>query len=47
MSSAATGTFKGAFYGPNANELGAIWSLSEPTSDGGKSALGVIGATHQ
>lgn len=45
FSSAATGTFKGALYGPNANEIGAIWSLSEPTSDGGKSALGVIGAT--
>ena len=47
MSSAATGTFKGALYGPNANELGAIWSLSEPTVDGGKSVLGVIAATHQ
>ena len=47
MSSAATGTFKGALYGPNANELGAIWSLSEPTTDGGKSVLGVIAATHQ
>jgi hypothetical protein len=45
FSSAATGTFKGALYGPNAQELGAIWSLSEPTADGGKSALGVIGAT--
>jgi len=47
MSSAATGTFKGALFGPNANELGAIWSLSEPTLEGGKSALGVIGATRQ
>ena len=45
FSSAATGTFKGALYGPNAQELGAIWSLSESTADGGKSALGVIGAT--
>jgi hypothetical protein len=45
FSSAATGTFKGALYGPNAQELGAIWSLSESTTDGGKSALGVIGAT--
>jgi len=47
MSSAATGTFKGAFYGPTANEVGAIWSLSESTVDGGKSAIGVIAATHQ
>jgi hypothetical protein len=47
MSSAATGTFKGALYGPNATEVGAIWTLSEPSALGGKSALGVIGATKQ
>jgi len=47
MSAAATGKFNGALYGPNVNEFGAIWSLYEPTSDGGKAVLGVIGATHQ
>ncbi len=46
MSSAATGTFKGALYGPSANEVGAIWTLFE-TANGGKSAVGVIAATHQ
>ena len=47
FSSAATGTFKGALFGPNANELGAIWTLYEPTLEGGKAAVGVFGATHQ
>jgi hypothetical protein len=47
MSSAATGKFSGAFYGPGAEELGAIWTLNEATTDGGKAAWGVIGATKQ
>jgi hypothetical protein len=47
FSSAATGTFKGALFGPNADEVGAVWTLSESTPEGGKSALGVIGATRQ
>jgi hypothetical protein len=42
----ATGTFNGALYGPNGQELGAVWSLHDSTG-GGKSALGLIGATKQ
>lgn len=47
LSSAATGTLSGALYGPNAQELGAVWTLYEPTSDGGKSAFGIMGAQKQ
>lgn len=47
FSSAATGTFKGALFGPNANEVGAVWTLSESTPEGGKSAVGVFGGTKQ
>jgi hypothetical protein len=42
----ATGTFNGAFYGPNGQELGAVWSLHD-SAGGGSSALGLIGATKQ
>jgi hypothetical protein len=44
FSSAATGSLSGAFYGPAAQEVGANWTLYEPTSDGGKAALGMFGA---
>ncbi|HEY0164472.1 MAG TPA: transferrin-binding protein-like solute binding protein [Sphingomicrobium sp.] len=37
----ATGTFTGLFFGPNAQELGAVWTLF----DGTASAVGSIGAT--
>jgi hypothetical protein len=47
MSAAATGKFNGALYGPSANELGAIWSLSGSIADGGKAVPGVIATTHQ
>jgi hypothetical protein len=47
LSGAATGRFDGEFYGPTAQEVGAVWSLHESTADGGKSALGVFGATKQ
>ena len=36
----ATGTFAGGFYGPVANEVALVWTLS----DGTQSALGVFGA---
>jgi hypothetical protein len=42
----ATGTFNGALYGPGGQELGAVWSLHE-AAGGGKSALGLIGASRQ
>jgi hypothetical protein len=42
----ATGTFNGAFYGPNGQELGAAWSLHDPAG-GGSSALGLLSATKQ
>jgi hypothetical protein len=40
LSAAATGTFAGMFFGPNAQELGAVWTLYDGTS----SAIGSIGA---
>ena len=40
---AATGHIDGAFYGPTAQNLGAIWTLSWPGS--GASVLGVVGAS--
>jgi len=39
LSGVATGHIDGGFYGPNANELGAVWSLS----DSGSVAIGVVG----
>lgn len=42
----ATGTFNGAFYGPNGQELGAVWSLHD-AAGGGSSALGLVSATKQ
>lgn len=38
----ATGTFGGALYGPNAQELGAVWTLHDST---GKTAIGTVGAS--
>jgi len=43
LSGSAKGSIVGAFYGPNAEELGAIWTLS----DGNGSAIGGIGAKRQ
>ena len=40
LSASATGTFAGTFFGPHADELGAVWSLS----DGTGAALGTFGA---
>ncbi|MEO8455961.1 MAG: transferrin-binding protein-like solute binding protein [Sphingomicrobium sp.] len=42
LSGSATGTFAGMFFGPTAQELGAVWTLS----DGTASAIGSIGATN-
>jgi hypothetical protein len=42
LKNSATGHIDGAFYGPNANELGAVWTLSN--GDGSGSAIGVVGA---
>jgi hypothetical protein len=41
----ASGHINGGFYGPNANELGAVWTLSN--GDGTGSAIGVVGARRQ
>ena len=35
-----TGTIKGYFYGPSANEVGAVWTLY----DGTRAAIGTVGA---
>jgi hypothetical protein len=43
FSSAATGTLSAMFYGPNAEEVGGVWTLSESTSGGGKAAFGTFG----
>lgn len=45
FSGAATGGVSGMFYGPNYQEVGATWALSESTSGGGKAAFGTFGAT--
>ena len=47
FSTAATGNFKGAFFGPNADEAAGTWSITEPNaSGGGKTAYGAFGG-HQ
>ncbi len=38
----AVGQISGGFYGPNANEIGAVWTLSNP--DGTGAAVGTVGA---
>ncbi len=43
LKSTATGTVTGAFYGPLANEVGAVWTLSNP--DGSGAAIGTFGGT--
>jgi len=43
LNSSATGSINGAFYGPAAENLGAVWTLS----DGTRSAIGVVGAERQ
>jgi hypothetical protein len=46
FSSAASGSFHGALYGPTAQEVGGTWRLTESTASGGKAAFGTFGA-HQ
>ncbi len=46
MGSGATGTFSGALFGPNAQELGATWTLYDPSGNG-KTAAGIVGAAKQ
>jgi len=46
FSGAASGSFHGALYGPTAQEIGGMWTLSESTASGGKAAVGTFGA-HQ
>jgi C-lobe and N-lobe beta barrels of Tf-binding protein B len=41
LQTTATGTVKGNFYGPNAQEVGAVWTLS----DGTGTVIGALGAT--
>jgi hypothetical protein len=41
----AAGQISGGFYGPNANELGAVWTLSN--GDGSGAAIGTVGALKQ
>ena len=40
LNGSASGTFAGLFFGPNAQELGAVWTLF----DGSNAAAGTIGA---
>ena len=42
LSASATGSINGAFYGPAAQQLGAVWTLS----DGTGSAIGTVVAGH-
>jgi hypothetical protein len=43
LDASATGHVAGSFFGPRANEIGAVWSLK----DGSGAAFGVIGADRQ
>jgi hypothetical protein len=43
LSTSSTGTFGGALFGPNAEELGAVWSLQDKSAS--KTAFGVVAAT--
>jgi hypothetical protein len=46
FSSAATGGLGGAFFGPNADEIGGTWALTDPgAAGGGKTAFGAFGAS--
>ncbi|HEY4076158.1 MAG TPA: transferrin-binding protein-like solute binding protein [Rhizomicrobium sp.] len=46
FSTTASGSFAGAFYGPNAEEVGATWTLTDPNAaGGGKTAFGAFAAT--
>jgi hypothetical protein len=47
MSNSATGNLSGALFGPNANEAGAVWSVTEGSGANGKTAFGMFGATKQ
>ena len=47
VSIGATGKFTGALYGPNGQELGAVWTLNDGGSTNGKTAVGMIEATKQ
>lgn len=42
----SAGTFNGSLFGPNGEELGAVWTLHDGTGQG-KTAIGFIGATKQ
>jgi hypothetical protein len=42
LNASATGTIAGAFYGPAAQQLGAVWTLSDGTSN----AIGTVIAHH-
>jgi hypothetical protein len=41
LAAGGTGTLKGGFYGPSANEVGAVWTLHDATGSG---AVGSFGA---
>jgi len=41
MGTAATGTFSGALYGPNGEEMGLVWTLHD---NAGKTAIGTVAA---
>jgi hypothetical protein len=47
MSAGATGVLSGALFGPNADEVGALWSVNEGSGANGKTAFGMFGATKQ
>jgi hypothetical protein len=41
QSSATTGEFAGAFFGPDAEEIGGTWTLTDQGATGGKTAVGI------
>jgi|GEM_PF-6683262 hypothetical protein len=45
FTSAATGGIAGGFFGPNVNEVGGTWTLTDPNAaGGGETAFGAFGA---
>lgn len=46
LGAGATGSFSGAFFGPNAQELGINWTLYDPSGNG-KMAIGSVSAIAQ
>lgn len=45
LAAGGTGTLRGGFYGPSANEVGAVWTLHDATGSGAVGSLGAATGT--